>query len=131
MLISNSKPAIYQVLHDRFGVEWDKGIIITYGDTVYCKNDIAEDFKVHEFTHVTQQKEIGPIEWWKKYLDDPDFRLRMEVEAYRNQVKYIREHTESTTRDWRRDRIDSLAQSLSSFVYGNLVTYQKALDLIK
>jgi len=88
---STEKPPnnIYEKCRERFGVDWDKGIIFTYGDTIYCKSPISDDLKVHEATHIRQQREIGEDIWWERYLKDKDFRLSQEVEAYKNQMEYI------------------------------------------
>lgn len=88
--ISHDKPPIYAKCHEAFGVNWDDGIVITYGDTVYCKFELSTDLIVHERVHVIQQKEIGVEAWWDRYLADVKFRLQQEVEAYREQIKFIK-----------------------------------------
>jgi len=89
---SKEIPAIYYKCRQKFGVVWHQGIIITYGDTVYCKVDISPDLKVHEETHIRQQAVMGKDLWWEKYLSDKKFRLSQEVEAYRNQMVYIKKN---------------------------------------
>ena len=42
---------------------------------------------MHEFTHVEQQEKIGAITFWWRYLTHQPFRVEMEVEAYKAQVK--------------------------------------------
>ena len=82
-------PPIYTRLHARFGVEWNDGIAITYGDTVYSKNPIPVDVAEHEKVHVWQQSQIGVEEWWDRYINDPDFRLNQEVQAYKEQIRAL------------------------------------------
>lgn len=128
---SHEIPPIYYTLKETFGVVWEQGLIIAYGDTVYSYKKLEPDEIVHEETHLKQQAAIGIEEWWIKYLADPAFRLKQEVEAYKAQVEYLRANTETMTRDERRFRIGQMARVLSSSVYGNLVTYESALTLIK
>ncbi len=130
--ISTEIPAIYHVLKKKFGVNWDNELVITYGKVIHSKNaHLLPDVVAHELTHVKQQEEMGDENWWIKYLEDPKFRLEQEVEAYKWQVRFLRDHTESTTRDFRRWRINKMAEDLASSQYGYLVTYKLALELIK
>lgn len=129
MKLSDRKPEIYQKCHDKFGVEWDKGIIITYGDTVYTKNPalVSPDLVVHESTHIRQQQEMGPEAWWDLYLKDKKFRLSQELEAYRNQIAYIRKNY---TRKTRRYLELKLASDMAT-LYGNMCTKEEALEMLK
>ncbi len=131
MIFSKEKPKIYDVLHRKFGVNWETGIAITYGDTCYCKNDLLPDLIAHEQVHIEQQRFLGPEVWWTTYIEDPEFRLRQEVEAYRAQVKWINEHIEVMSRNERRYRIRNMAIDLNSHVYGHIIGYDEALKLIK
>lgn len=46
----------------------------------------------HELTHIKQQTESGSvIRWVDHYFNDKDFRLQMEIEAIRAELKYIPE----------------------------------------
>lgn len=91
---SKNIPPIFFKCKKEFGVTWDMGIVITYGDTIYSKfgDNITEDLKVHESTHVRQQLGIGKDIWWDKYFNDRDFRYVQEIEAYKNQLNYINEN---------------------------------------
>lgn len=92
MKYSNEKPPVYDECHRRFGVEWDKGLIIAYGDTVYAKNlPIPPQKEVHEATHIKQQNG-QPDQWWDKYFTDKAFRLSQEVEAYRNEISFVKRY---------------------------------------
>ena len=69
-------------------------VVYTYGDTVYIPNGeaLSDDLEVHEAVHIKQQAEMGAEEWWKKFLEDPEFRLSQELEAYQAQWEYIEEN---------------------------------------
>lgn len=124
---SKEKPEIYQTLHDKFGVEWENGIIITYGDTVYCKNPLRPDLVIHETIHCYQQ-EKDPKAWWDKYLEDPKFRLSQEVEAYKAQIKFIKDVVKD--REKRFKMIHMLRVDLSGPTYGNICTYNETRELL-
>lgn len=125
---STEIPAIYDQCHKQFGVEWDKGVIFTYGDTIYCKHPLPADFVEHEMTHVRQQGEIGVNQWWGKYLTEPEFRLSQEVEAYRNQLKYIRKHWKD--REAVARKVHTLVMALCGTMYGKVCTYSEARKLL-
>lgn len=126
---STKVPEIYFECKKRFGVEWTRGVIFTVGDTIHCIAKIPPDLEVHEKTHVRQQAEMGVKEWWDKYLDDPAFRLSQEVEAYRNQIKFLMKDMKD--RNARAKRIHHITLGLSGPMYGNLVTYSEASKLLK
>lgn len=46
-----------------------------------------EPLRAHERVHCSQQAEDGnAFRWWLRYLTDREFRLEMELEAYRVQL---------------------------------------------
>lgn len=126
--ISNKKPAVYQQCQERFGVNWNKGIIITYGDTIYCKFKVHPQKIAHETVHIKQQSEYGVEAWWVRYFEDIRFRLDQEAEAYAAEVIWIQKNVKNF-RDMAK-RIDDLSVDLSSFTYGNIISKEKALKLI-
>lgn len=129
MIFSKQKPLIYTRIKERFNVDWEKGLIITYGNTVYCKTDINAFKKVHEQVHVVQQGKMGKDAWWDLYLSDDHFRLLQEIEAYTAEVNAIRTNTDLTTREQRRSYIDHIIESISGPIYGYLITRKEAKKL--
>lgn len=127
MKISISIPEIYWLLHKEFGVKWEDGLVITYGDTVYCKYPISEDLKVHEATHIEQQAKMGVELWWKTYITDVKFRLEQETAAYINQARYIKENF---SRHDRRKHFNHMADSMVR-MYGGMCTKEQAMDILK
>ena len=128
MIISKEKPVVYERCKEVFGVEWEKGIIITYGESIHCINDLSNrpDLIVHEQTHIDQQTKYGVEAWWDRYFIDKEFRLDQEVEAYRNQVKYMKENY---PRPYRRALIKSLCRDMST-LYKGMCTESEAMELI-
>jgi hypothetical protein len=123
---SHKKPPIYDACVKAFGVDWDKGIIITYGDTVHSKDDLPANLVAHESVHVTQQTSIGAEIWWRNFLADPKFRLSQEVPAYRAQWRFAKENM---SRDEQRSLKKWIIKSMVQF-YGGMCTKREAEDLI-
>lgn len=103
--------------------------IYCYGDKIFNPSglNIPEDLIVHESVHFRQQKEIGVERWWSKYLEDDKFRLDQEVEAYREQARYI---DNNYSRSLRKRLKEEITIYLSSEIYGSLITKEEAKQLI-
>jgi hypothetical protein len=126
MKLSNEKPAIYDRCAKEFGVSWDNGIIITYGDTVHCKYPLSKDLMVHEYTHVVQQSRVDRDIWWDSYMTNRAFRLEQEVEAYNNQLDFI---NRNCNREQRRIMRKSIIRDMVTF-YGGMCTSKEADALL-
>lgn len=101
-------------------------IAYTYGDTCYTPVMLTEDLIRHESKHTEQQSREGmtPDLWWTKYGEDKEFRYQQELEAYKVQKTYIE------ARYGKREAFNAakkFAYDMSSPMYGNMVSYQKAL----
>ena len=98
--------------------------ILTYGDTIYYDTELPYHLVAHEITHCFQQK--NPEKWWEKYLEDPKFRLKQEVEAYHNQYECVKRI------DLRKaeDLLNIIAGDLSGKLYGSIVNFETANKLI-
>jgi len=125
---STQIPNIYYKLRDAFGIKWSNEIIITYGDTVYCERDIDEAKKVHEATHVSQQSNCDPDEWYDKYINNVDFRLSQEIEAYKNEIKFYKKKIKD--RNLRYLCCEQVYRDISSSIYGNMISYSEAKKLL-
>lgn len=125
---SKQIPAIYFKIKKFIDVKWDKGLIISYGDTYHCRFAIPECLVVHETVHMRQQGKYGIDAWWDRYLTDKNFRLSQEVEAYTAQLFYI--HTmmnEKRVKEWSL----SILADISGPLYGNMVSRDDAIRLLK
>lgn len=102
MKVTNKKGIQAEIIHDvppnydelvavfGEGANWDRGATFTYAEGIYCKDPLPEHLVAHELIHVEQQeKEGGTKAWWKRYIEDPDFRLHEEIEAYRAEYNYV------------------------------------------
>lgn len=130
MIIKNEFPPNYAAIVDKFPfVKKLKTVVFCYGDVLYnpYNGPIQEHLLVHERTHTKQQG--NDIEgWWNKYLNDSAFRFQQELEAYRNQYEYFASHNDRDTRRW---FLKMIATDLSSAMYGNIVDFNKAKELIQ
>lgn len=93
--------------------------LFTYGDTIYADFPIHYSLIAHETTHIIEQEKIGKDVWWEKYFKSKKFRLEQEVLAYRRQYKVAPE------------LLNLFAEQLSSPLYGNLISLDKAIKLIE
>jgi len=125
---SREIPEIYWELKKHFKINWGKGVIITYGDIVYCKWRIKEPKITHEKVHTRQQKEMGVEKWWDRYIKDREFRLDQELEAYKAEVGWIK----NSVKDFvlRDAMITKVVMDLSSDMYGRIVEFDDAKGLL-
>ncbi|WP_460918118.1 hypothetical protein, partial [Staphylococcus aureus] len=65
---SHDFPPNWEELVRVFGVKWGD-VVVTYGDTCYCKKPLTPDLTIHESLHMEQQKAYpgGVTAWWKEY----------------------------------------------------------------
>lgn len=128
-ITSDFPPAeIYDVCVRRFGADFRKGTIFTYGDKIHVfQGFLPEDLIVHEITHVAQQKKMGVKKWWDKYLSDDSFRLAEEIMAYRNQYQWAQENL---NRQGKRNLLRLISKTLSSRLYGKIITEEEARNAI-
>ena len=92
-ILSHEFPPNYENLVKKFGVSWDKGVTVTYGKTIYSKDPIPPHLLAHEIIHIRQQEAIGGAEiWWKMYMKYSYFRFNQELQAYREEYKYVVTH---------------------------------------
>ena len=99
--------------------------IFALGEDIYTDHSLTDDLLVHEETHLKQQSKIGVKEWVYDFLYNPQARLDFELEAYKAQLRSIKDRNH-------RDRIRrESAKNLSSGLYGNIISYQDAFNLMK
>lgn len=129
MKILNEKPPIYDAIIQN-GMQPHAGVIYTYKDTIYNPSgaDIPDHLIVHEETHSRQQGD-NPDNWWGRYLTDQYFRIEQESEAYARQFAFICNKVKD--RNQRNRILLDLALVLSGPIYGNVISQQNAMKIIK
>lgn len=133
-MASKSKESIYLSVKDfpylerytaLFPINLDE-VAFPYKGKIYANKELPEELLEHEKVHFKQQEEIGDDIWEERYLTEPNFRVQMELEAYKKQLTYFKIN---------RDIYDiarvQIAKVLSSPMYGNILTYKKAYQLLK
>lgn len=103
----------------------DQHTIFAYDRNIYADDYLPDHLVVHEKVHLRQQKEIGLDLWVDQFLSDPQFRLKQEIEAYKAQLSSIKDRNSR-----QKIRVQS-AKALSSPMYGNIITFNWALDALK
>lgn len=131
--VSNDNPPNFETLAKALPGAKRKGVIFTYGKTIYNPSFVKMDHSLlaHEATHVVQQTTDGmsPEEWWKMYVANPGFRYNEELEAHRIEHQMMARLGHS--RIARRLALKSMARRLSGQLYGNIVSYHKAMEAIR
>lgn len=119
----NTKFPLYQEYSKYFTL--NEGTIFAYDNTIYTSNDLPDDYIEHEKVHLRQQNTIGCDNWVSLYMRSPDFRLKQEIEAYRYQLSCIKDKNKRSkaTKDF--------SKIISSEMYGNMITEEEAIELLK
>jgi len=133
MKISNDFPPNFKNIELKIPSTKEHEAIFCYGDTIYNPYNIQlrPDLIEHEAIHSKRQlaNPNTPSDWWTRYLSDNAFRLEEEILAYRHQYqfvkRYVKHHEEV---GW---FLNKLAESLSSSLYGSLISHQDARKLIR
>lgn len=91
MIHTGEAPPCWDVLEKAFGVRWVPGIFVTYGAEIYCfDREIPDEFLIHEMVHVAQQRLMDKDEYVQRFINDLDFRKRVEKEAFIVHEQYLK-----------------------------------------
>lgn len=127
MKIVKSFPPNIEKIRNKFDLI-GHSVIFTYGDTIYSPHsDNLPDHLIHHEEIHTKQQGTNPEEWWGRYLLEDNFRLEQEVAAYKAQYYFV---AANLSRQERRDFLKLLAKTLSSKIYGSIVSFNQAKFLI-
>lgn len=133
--VVHERPPNYADIAAVFDLSKTKGIIFAYGDVIYAPDCIVPpQLMVHERVHCERQG-ADVAGWWRRYLDDAEFRLAEEVPAHRAEYRFwcARPGSEKPVAGFRSGReyyLMQIAKRLSSPLYGGLVSIGKARLLI-
>jgi hypothetical protein len=100
------------------------GVIFTYGSTIYAPSGtvLPPELVIHEYVHIKQQMDCDPELWWGMYIDNLNFRLGVEIPAHKAEAEFLTR----AGKDW-----SHVAARLASPLYGNMVTKDEAVGLLK
>jgi hypothetical protein len=82
----------------------------------------------HELVHGARQKD-DVRGWWRRYIDDPVFRLKEEVQAHK--AEFARAAYGVKDRNRRAKILDVTAHRLAHPLYGGIIPYMDALCLLR
>jgi hypothetical protein len=128
-IINEEYPPNIDDIDKRFGVKNKPNILYCWDDKIYNPSCtlVPDHILVHETVHSVRQ-EGDPVSWWKRYIEEPRFRLDEEVVAHRSEWgQFVKDYKD---RNLRAKYLHSMCQRLSGFLYGNLVNYQEAKQRI-
>lgn len=127
MRVIPARPPMFDLIDAQFHVA-GKAIFFCWGDAIYNPQnaELTPALIAHERVHCVRQNG-DPESWWRRYLDDPPFRLFEEIPAH--QAEY-REICKTANRNQRRGHFVRIAERLSSPLYGNLLTLKAAKKAI-
>lgn len=105
--------------------------IYAWGDKIYnpAGTHITQDLVVHEKVHMVQQAPSGPVTWWRRYLDEPEFLLSQEAQAYGRQYQYL--CSQNHNRNFQFLILQQMALLLAGPMYGYVTNMEHAMELIR
>lgn len=128
MKTSAEFPPNWVDIKNKLGLDEKTKAIFCYGDTIYnVREELSKDLIAHELAHSKQQGS-NPAVWWFKYLDDKEFRLKEEIEAYGTQYALIAKHLKGK---WLKYGLEQMSRALSGEEYGGIISYGEAVSKIR
>ena len=98
--ISKLPPPVYEEAKEKFKfkIDFSSGLVFAYYPYIHVYSGrLAPDLIVHESVHLERQVLIGVELWWKNYLEDPKFRLKEELLAYKAQYEWVKKNLNGNT----------------------------------
>lgn len=131
MTIVKAFPPNYAAVRRKFPEAKNHGVIFTFGDRIYNPSGvrISPYLLAHEQIHCDRQLAITPQEWWRLYIDDPNFRFDEELIAHQAEWRAVLQ--KCGLKHVRDQQLEIIARRLSGPLYGGVASYDKALRLIQ
>ena len=135
-------PPLYKEIVEKFPDAREKGVIFSWGDKIYNPSGghIPPQIIAHEAVHGERQFLFSPDGdtefasqesvrlWWMRYLESPEFRLAEELPAHQEEYKVYCKLVKD--RERRANYLHKLACRLAGPLYGRILPYMKARQLI-
>lgn len=146
MNIVARKPPNFAQVSAAFPNASDYGVLFCFGDTIYNPSNvyIPPELIEHEAVHSARQladywkakdgrEWVGsawtPDTWWKRYIEEPEFRFSEELFAHRAEMRaFVDEHGKKKIQCKR--YLDLVAGRLSGPLYGSMTSIANAKKLI-
>lgn len=132
MDIAVARPPNFDEVVAKFPFAARPGVIFTYGRTIFNPSgvEISGALRCHEAVHAQRQgdddEEIRA--WWRRYLDEPAFRLEEELLAHRAEYRAFKGWTKDRNQITR--ELETIAGRLASPLYGGVISHAQARRLI-
>ena len=115
---------------DFFKIPPGHSVIFSWGDIIYNPGNgkITRELHQHEEAHGARQgsTDADIMMWWRRYMDDALFRIEEETIAHVAEYRaYCKRHGSG-----RPEFLNMVATRLSSSMYGNMLGFMQARDLI-
>jgi hypothetical protein len=122
-------PPLIDEIDVAFGVRGRHGIIYAWGNRIYNPSSVfvPPQLVVHEVVHCIRQG-VDITGWWRRYIDEPAFRLAEEIPAHQAEYQWLLEYA---PRRERRQALQVVAARLAGKLYGGLVTPKRAKELLR
>jgi hypothetical protein len=93
-LIIVARPPNFDQIHAAFPDADKPGVIFAYGEHIYNPSgkQIPEPLIAHENVHLRRQAPGGEVQWWDRYLSDPEFRYIEELHAHAAEYRAQAQH---------------------------------------
>lgn len=125
-------PPNYDAIAAAFPIRAKRGVIFSFGPVIYNPHNvpIAPHFLAHELAHGMRQgvDAVTIGDWWKRYIDDREFRLAEELVAHIAEYRCL---AEGGGRNQRRTAAKAVAARLSSPIYGRMIGRNEALRALR
>lgn len=107
-------------------------VYVAFGRTIFLPPNttgISNDLLVHEVTHLKQQNYsyIYATIFFVLYVISKEFRYKVELEAYRNQIKYIVDNKLVKGKNNIFNLKKLIAKTMEHPMYGGMCTFEQAL----
>ena len=128
MIVVDDYPPNIDAISAVFPAARRKGVLFTYGETVYApgRTAISHALDAHESVHSRRQgkTEQSINYWWGEYLSNVEFRFYEELLAHQAEYKWFNQHIKD--RNQLAKALHTIAVRLSSDLYGSVINYSNA-----
>lgn len=126
--IIRERPPMFDEIDAAFNIRNTKAIF-AWGDKIFApalQGELPKQLIAHESVHGERQKIYpGGVEaWWRRYIDEPQFRLDEEIPAHRAELAHLL--TKAKGPSMRAHVLSVTARRLAAPLYGNLITIADA-----
>lgn len=125
MKIIRAFPPNYVELRSRFKLRPDQKVVFAWGDKIYNPWGLRVPLHIEKHEEVHGQRQGDMVkEWWRRYIDEPEFRLFEELLAHRVEFATLASIIKNPTAIER--ALHETAEKLASPLYGSLISVEEA-----